>query len=77
MKGSIHFRKDRGVWFVQWYDRLTKKRHMIYRYKGELMYSVKIARKLLSLMQSDYESGVFRIEKYKGYLFTIILYAIF
>lgn len=66
MKGSIHFRKDRGLWLVQWYHQLDGKRYKIYRYKGELMHSRKIAQKLLSTMQGDFENGVFRIEKFTG-----------
>jgi len=66
MKGSIHFRKDRGVWFVIWYHKPENKSYKIYRYKGELMYSRRVAEKLLAAMQGDTENGVFRIEKYTG-----------
>jgi integrase len=65
MKGSIFFRKDRGIWVVKWYDKQSKKAINLYRYKGELMYNRKIAQKLLSVMQADYENGVFNIEKYR------------
>jgi hypothetical protein len=64
MKGSIHFRKDRGIWFVAWYDIASQKRHKVYRYKCEYMYDRKIAEKLLALMQGDVENRTFRIEKY-------------
>ncbi|MCB2183486.1 MAG: tyrosine-type recombinase/integrase [Desulfobulbaceae bacterium] len=64
MKGSIHYRKDRGVWFVNWWDIFSNKSYKIYRYKGEIIYSKKIAQKLLSTMQGDYENGTFRIEKF-------------
>ena len=30
MKGSIQFRKDRGVYYVQWYDSSTGKTHKLY-----------------------------------------------
>lgn len=66
MKGSIHYRKDRGIWFVLWYHKTDKKRYKIYRYKGELIYDKRIAQKLLASMQGDYENGTFRIEKYTG-----------
>jgi integrase len=66
MKGSIHFRKDRGIWFVSWYSKDKKKPTKIYRYKGEYMYDKKIAQKLLAMMQSDTENGTFLIEKYTG-----------
>lgn len=38
MKGSIYYRKDRRVWFVQWYYAPHNKKYKIYRYKGELIY---------------------------------------
>jgi len=66
MKGSVLYRKDRGIWFVSWYDKNQQKPVKIYRYKGEYMYDKKIAEKLLALMQSDTENGTFRIEKYTG-----------
>ena len=66
MKGSIHYRKDRQLWFVQWYHKAEAKRYKIYRYKGDLMYSKKVAQKLLATMQGDSENGVFRIEKFTG-----------
>ena len=66
MKGSVLYRKDRGIWFVSWYDKNKQKPVKIYRYKGEYMYGKKIAEKLLALMQSDTENGTFRIEKYTG-----------
>jgi len=66
MKGSVLYRKDRGIWFVSWYDKNQQKPVKIYRYKGEYMYDIKIAEKLLALMQSDTENGTFRIEKYTG-----------
>ena len=73
MKGSIHYRKDRGCWFVNWWDKATNKSFKIYRYKGEVIYSKKIAQKLLSTMQGDYENGTFRIEKFlrKGWTDTV------
>ncbi|MCB2216119.1 tyrosine-type recombinase/integrase [Desulfofustis glycolicus] len=70
MKGSVHFRKDRGVWFVLWYHKLERKEYKIYRYKGELMYSERVAQKLLAVMQGDTENGTFRIEKFTGHGWT-------
>jgi len=64
LKGSIHYRKDRGYYFVSWYDRSTKKRYKIYRYRGLHCYSRKMAEKLLATMQADHENGTFRIDKY-------------
>ena len=66
MKGSIHFLKDRGVWFVLWYHKSEKKDYKIYRYKGELMYDRRIAQKLLAAMQGDTERSIFRIERFTG-----------
>ena len=66
MKGSIHYRKDRNIFYVSWYHSIDSKSYKIYRYKGELIYNRKIAEKLLATMQGDTENGVFRIEKYTG-----------
>ncbi len=38
--------------------------YAITRYKGDVIYDRRVAEKLLSIMQSDMENGVFRIEKY-------------
>lgn len=73
MKGSIHFRKDSGWWFVKWYDAKRKKSFFISRYRGERMYHKKIAGKLLATMQADQEAGVFRIEKFTGEQFTDVI----
>lgn len=73
MKGSIHFRKDSGWWFVKWYDAKRKKAFFVSRYRGERMYHKKIAGKLLATMQADQESGVFRIEKFTGEAFTDVI----
>lgn len=66
MKGSIHYRKDCGWWFVSWYDSKNGKRYAIGRYKGERMYDRRLAVKLLAQMQGESEDGFFRIEKYTG-----------
>lgn len=63
-KGSIHFRADTGWWFVRWYDEKTKTRRNITWYKGNRMFDKSLARKCLAVMQSDYENGIFRIEKF-------------
>ncbi|MFZ5562869.1 MAG: hypothetical protein ACOZBW_02380, partial [Thermodesulfobacteriota bacterium] len=34
MKGSIHYRKDAGWWFVLWYDPATQKGEKIVWYKN-------------------------------------------
>lgn len=73
MKGSVYFRKDRGVWFVQWYDSVRKKRYKIYRYKGDLIYSEQIAQKLLACMQGDHENNTFRIERYTANAWTDVI----
>jgi len=73
MKGSIHFRKDRGIWFVQWYHLPNKKRFKIYKYKGELIYDKRIALKLLACMQADYENGTFQIDKYMTNRWTDVI----
>ena len=73
MKGAIHYRKDRRVWFVQWYYAPHKKKYKIYRYKGELIYDERIAQKLLACMQADYENGVFQLDKYIGKRWTDVI----
>lgn len=64
MKGSIGFRKvgDGGYYFVSWY--IGKKQYKISRYKGFLCRDKDMAKRLLSVMQSDEENDVFRIEKF-------------
>jgi len=62
MKGTISFRRDRGYYEVSWYHK--GKRYKISTYKGQRLYSRKLAEKLLATMQADEEAGVFRIEKY-------------
>ena len=62
MRGSIHFRKDRGYFYVSWYHK--GKQYKIYKYNGEQIYHKKIAEKLLACLQADVENGIFRIEKY-------------
>jgi hypothetical protein len=72
MKGSILFNKDRRMWYVSWYWK--GKNYKLYRYNGTLLHQThqdkskdtgyKNATKLLALMQSDLERGVFRIEKF-------------
>lgn len=64
MKGSIQFRKDRGLYYVSWYDQASKRRYKVYKYKGEFLYSEKVAQKLLACMQNDFERKIFRIENY-------------
>jgi integrase len=64
MKGSIRLRKDTEWYVVDWYDPKIKKTREISRYRGERMYHVKVAQKLLATMQGDVENGTFRIEKY-------------
>jgi len=62
MKGSIHYRKDRGYYYVAWYHK--ENHYKIYKYNGEYIYHRKIAEKLIACMQADVEKGIFRIEKY-------------
>ena len=64
MKGSIHYRKDRGYWFVSWWDRTNNKSVKIYYFKGERIYSKKIAEKLLIIMTAEEEQGSLYLEKY-------------
>lgn len=66
MKGSIHFRTDRNVWFVLRYHQPERKDYKIYRYKGELMYDRRIAQELLAAMQGDTERGILGIERFTG-----------
>jgi hypothetical protein len=64
MKGSIHYRKDRGYWFVSWWDSNSGKSVKIYYYKGERMYSEKIAEKLLAILIGEAENGTLCLERY-------------
>jgi integrase len=63
-KGSIAFRatKGGGHWYVSWCA--DKREYRITRYKGIICDSRRMAESLLSLMRSDDENHVFRIEKY-------------
>jgi len=71
MKGSIHYRKDSGWWFVAWlqHGKLVR----ISRYRGERMYHRKVAEKLLAMIQADFESGFLNIEKYTKKAFTDVV----
>ena len=67
MKGSIHCRKDRGTYFVQWWN--DGKKYTISKYNGVLIDSRRVAEKLRACMQADQEradrgEGTFSIEKY-------------
>ncbi len=64
MKGSVGFRKvgNGGYYFVSWY--IGKKQYKISRYKGFLCPTPDMANRLLSVMRSDEENGIFRIEKF-------------
>jgi len=64
MKGSVGFRNvgNGGYYFVSWY--IGKKQYKISRYKGLLCQTHDMANRLLSVMRSDEENGVFRIEKF-------------
>ncbi len=90
MKGSIYLDKSQRtpVWCVGWYDRTAKKQKVIRRYNGEIMYQThpdprrcygrRMAEKLLSLIQGDWERHergeiVFRIEKFTGERYTDIV----
>lgn len=73
MKGSIQYRKDRGVYYVAWYHAPHKKHYRIYTYNGEFLYHEKVAEKLLACMQADVEKGIFRIEKYTRELPTDVI----
>ena len=73
MTGSIQYHKERKLYYVQWYDRGTKKTYKIYKYRGEYLYDIRLAEKLLACMQADVENGTFRIEKYKGDQWTDVI----
>lgn len=78
MKGAIYYRKDRGIWVVQWYHKEHKKKYLIYRYRGEYMYDRRIAEKCLHAIQSEYEQYLqgliaFRIEKFTGKGWTDVI----
>lgn len=70
MKGKVYFRAARNYWYVQWCD--SGKTYKINKYKGFLCRDGELqgirgedmANRLLSLMRSDQENGVFRIEKF-------------
>jgi integrase len=71
--GSIQYHKERKLYYVQWYDRVTKKTYKIYKYRGEYLYDIRLAEKLLACMQADVENDTFRIEKYKGDQWTDVI----
>ena len=73
VKGSIQYRKDRKLYYVQWYDRTKKKIFKIYRYKGTYLYHISLAKKLLACLPADTENGTFRIEKYTGDRWTDVI----
>ena len=71
--GSIQYHRERNLYYVQWYDRRTKKTYKIYKYRGEYLYDIRLAEKLLACMQADVENGTFRIEKYTGDRWTDVI----
>ncbi len=71
MSGSIQ--KYSGSYYVSWYNKETKKMVKIYRYKGEKMYHKKTAQKLLAIMQSDVENGVFFLDKFTKKEFSDVI----
>ena len=78
MAGSIYKQKNRDWWVVAWYHRGHKKQYKITKYKGELMYSRRIAEKLLATIQSRWEDhqnrlAEFRIEEFTGKGYTNVL----
>lgn len=65
MKGSIIYRPYRngnGYFYVSWY--IGKKQYKISHYKGVLCTTKELAKRLLTVMQSDEDNNTFRIEKY-------------
>ena len=74
MKGSIGFRKigDGGYYYVSWY--IGRKQYKINKYKGIICRDRSMAERLLSIMRSDEENGVFRIEKYLFQAIDVITY---
>ena len=62
VKGKIHYRADRGYYYVSWY--VGKKQYKVSRYKGFLCRAPEMAERLLHDMRSDHEDGTFRIAKY-------------
>ena len=62
VKGSIQYREDRKLYLVQWYDQRTKKTFKIYKYRGEYLYHISLAEKLLACMQADVENGTFGLK---------------
>ncbi|MBE3145098.1 MAG: site-specific integrase [Planctomycetes bacterium] len=63
-KGSIAFRKTKsgGHYYVRWC--IGADQYRITRYKGLICETPHMADRLLSVMRSDWENGVFRIERY-------------
>lgn len=64
VKGSIHYREDRNIYYVAWYHAPHKKTYKLYKYRGIPCETRNLAEKLLASMQGDFENGFFRIEKY-------------
>jgi integrase len=65
MKGTIVYRRDRGVYRINWYDPDSKKTAYVYKnHRGEPLDTRRSAEKVLHAMQVDVENGVFRLDKY-------------
>ncbi len=64
MTGSVNQRKDTGAFYVQWYDKKSKKTIKVSRYNGETMNKERIAKKLLAQMQAAVENGTFVLERF-------------
>ncbi|MBN2000937.1 tyrosine-type recombinase/integrase [candidate division KSB1 bacterium] len=79
MKGSIQQHNTCGYYYVAWHER--KKLYTISRYKGFLcrdgeipgMSGREMAERLLSLMRSEVDTGIFRIEKWTGRMKTDVI----
>jgi integrase len=80
MKGKINYRADRNFYYVSWFQ--NGKTYKISHYKGFLcrdgimlgISGLDMANRILSLMRSDEENGVFKIEKYIQQITDVIPY---
>lgn len=80
MKGKINYRANRNYYYVSWFQ--NGKTYKISHYKGFLcrdgimlgITGLVMANRILSLMKSDEENGVFKSEKYIQQITDVIPY---
>ena len=64
MKGKIGFDARMKRYYISWYNAQDQKTYKVWFYKGLPMDTQDLAERLLAVMRSDYERGVFRLDKF-------------